>query len=99
MTHAWLTPHEAAQRLRVSVSTVYRWTNTGNRRGLRLVCVRTGAYGIRYRADWIDRFLLGEQVPAKETKLKPKSTRRRTPRPLANTTRTAVPQLRLIRLR
>ena len=62
----WLTPQQAAQRLQVSVSTVYRWTRRGDQRGLRLVCVRTGVYGTRYRIDWIDRFMLGEQVAQEE---------------------------------
>lgn len=75
-TPAWLKPVEVARQLRVSPQTIYRWTSKGNRRGIRLVCVRTGVYGTRYRADWVERFMRGEQVPIAETK--PETRTRRT---------------------
>lgn len=65
---AWLKPAKVAELLDVHESTVYRWTTKGDGRGLRLVCVRVGKYGTRYREDWVDRFVRGEQVPASEAR-------------------------------
>lgn len=72
--HVWLTPEEAGTLARVSASTIYRWTGRGKPHyvgdpdPLILRCVRTGTYGTRIRADWLDRFMLGEQVSESETK-------------------------------
>lgn len=79
----YLKPAEAAQKLNVSESTVYRWTVKGDRRGIRLVRVRLGIYGTRYREDWVDRFARGEQVSASETEPQPQLDTKTKPGPRA----------------
>lgn len=62
----WLKPAQVAELLAVDESTAYRWMKKGDQRGIILRSVRTGKYGTRCRADWVDRFMRGEQVPASE---------------------------------
>lgn len=70
---AWLKPAKVAELLDVDVTTAYRWMKTGDRRGIILRSVRTGRYGTRCRADWVDRFMRGEQVPASEARPEPQA--------------------------
>lgn len=68
---AWLKPAKVAELLDVDESTVYRWMKKGDGRGIILRSVRIGKYGARCRADWVDRFMRGEQVPASEAQPEP----------------------------
>jgi excisionase family DNA binding protein len=58
MDQQWFTPPEAAEYLRVTRSTIYRWTREGR---LRAHDLPTGG-GRRYRREELDR-LLGSSPP------------------------------------
>lgn len=69
----WLKASQVAELLGVDVTTAYRWMQKGDPRGIVLRSVRIGKRNTRCRADWVDRFAKGEQVPIEET-LPPKPT-------------------------
>lgn len=67
----WLKADRVAELLGVDVTTAYRWMQKGDSRGIVLRSVRIGKRNIRCRADWVDRFMRGEQVPASEAEPQP----------------------------
>jgi excisionase family DNA binding protein len=56
MRQEWFDPGEAAEYLRVTRSTIYRWTREGR---IRVHKLPTGG-GSRYRREDLDALLLGE---------------------------------------